>query len=365
MQKLIDAAQLLPGISLEAARAYDSRKGLIVERVNLALDARSDLKELIGGLNMIEMMHDNHRNHAMFLTSVLHLNAFGLLASVVPWVYRTYHKHGFSYDYFPVALEAWKEAIRQEVGESEAMNIFPVYDWLLNHHEKIISLMTELDQKNESDENTGRENEFYNSLLEHDLHAAMKIGEKEFSRELDPRDFYENIARPAMYKIGRGWEKGELSVAQEHLATAMVQTIVANLQGKSLKTDYGRGRVLVASVAGELHDLGARMFAHSLSNDDWEVSFLGANTPINNLIGMAREVKPTFVGLSLVMPYYLHYLRKVLDSFSQDEELCKIPVMVGGLVFRLFPESRQYLPGAAIFNDIDAALAKAREWQNA
>jgi hypothetical protein len=44
MQKLIDAAQLLPGISLEAARAYDSRKGLIVERVNLALDARSDLK---------------------------------------------------------------------------------------------------------------------------------------------------------------------------------------------------------------------------------------------------------------------------------------------------------------------------------
>jgi len=360
MLRLIELAEKLPEVSPEAARAYDFRKGLITERVNLILDSRDDLKKLIGDLGRSEMMRDNHRNHAMFLTTVLHLNAFRLLASVIPWVYRTYRNHGFSYDYFPVALSAWKKAIGQEITESEATRIFPVYDWMLNQHELVVELAGARDRS--VFEKPDREKDFYETLITHDLHGALKISENELSRNLDPGDFYENIARPALYRVGHGWENGELSVAQEHLATAMVQTVVANLQGRTLKSGKLLGRVLVASVAGELHDLGARMIAHSFSSDGWEVAFLGANTPINNLIEMTREIRPAFVALSLSMPYYLHLLRRIIDEFKADAELCKIPIMVGGLVFRLFPEAGRYLPGASIFIEIEPALAKAREW---
>jgi len=51
-------------------------------------------------------MYDNHLNHARFMANVFRFNAYTLLVKTVIWVYRSYHSHGFSFDYFPVELAA-------------------------------------------------------------------------------------------------------------------------------------------------------------------------------------------------------------------------------------------------------------------
>jgi len=58
------------------------------------------------GYNPLRMMYDNHLNHARFMANVFRFNAYTLLVKTVIWVYRSYHSHGFSFDYFPVELAA-------------------------------------------------------------------------------------------------------------------------------------------------------------------------------------------------------------------------------------------------------------------
>lgn len=365
MQELINESEILPMIPTAAAKAYDARKGLLIERVNQAFSAKSDLERLIGKLDAVEMMYDNHRNHAMFLTTVLHLSAFRLLASVVPWVYRAYRNHGFSFDYFPVALNAWKAAIKIELGEREASAVLPVYDWMIERHERFVSVAENISVNGQSIISDDNVHKFYQAIIGKDINEALKIGEHELARDSRPDRFYQFTLRPAMYRVGAEWEQGKLSVAEEHIATSVAQTVVSTLHLKNPGTGRVVGKAMIASVAGELHDLGARMVSHSLAVSGWEVTCLGANMPIMTIIETARKTKPNFAGFSLTMPYYLHYLRRIVEAFKADPILCNIPIMAGGAVFDLFPEAKRYFADLNIIDDISAAVQKAREWQNA
>lgn len=364
MQDLINESELLSKIPPAAAKAFDARKGLLVERVNQALAGQSDLKNLIGNLNAVEMMHDNHRNHAMFLTTVLYLSAFRLLASVIPWVYRTYRNYGFSFDYFPAELHAWKDAIKIELDAADAAAVIPVYDWMLERHECFVQVAGNF--KAEEPGVLAGENaqKFYQALVRQDINEALKIGEYEFARDLKPDNFYQYTVQPAMHHIGTHWELGKLSVAEEHIATSIAQTVVSTLHLRNPGAGKVVGRAVVTSVAGELHDLGTRMVAHSLAVAGWEVTCLGANMPIMTIAETVRKIKPDFVGFSLTMPYYLQYLRRIFEGFKADPTLCSIPIMAGGLVFNLFPEARRYFNDVDIINDISAAVLKAQEWVN-
>jgi hypothetical protein len=108
-QWIIDAQKTLH-VSAEAAASYAKAKELLLEDVNAFLTSHPRLAWLIGG-NPLTMMYDHHRNHIDFLSTVFTFQSFDLLAKTLPWVYRTYHAHGFSYEYFPVELDAWKRAI--------------------------------------------------------------------------------------------------------------------------------------------------------------------------------------------------------------------------------------------------------------
>lgn len=365
IRELISESGLLPAIPTGAAKAFDARKGLLVERVNQALAARNDLERLIGKMDAVEMMHDNHRNHAMFLTTVLHLSAFRLLASVIPWVYRTYRNYGFSFDYFPVALNAWKAAMKIELSELDAAAVFPVYDWMIERHDRFVCVAENITGDEPLAESNENAHKFYQAIVRKDINEALKIGENELARDLRPDRFYQHTLKPAMYQVGFHWQQGKLSVAEEHIATSVAQTVVSTLHLKNPGTGRAVGKAMIAAVAGELHDLGARIISHSLAFSGWEVTCLGANLPVMTIIEAARKIRPNFAGFSLTMPYHLQYLRKIIDIFKADPVLCGVSIMAGGSVFCLFPEARGYFTDIAIINDIAAAVQKAGEWQNA
>ncbi|PKL49141.1 MAG: hypothetical protein CVV42_07345 [Candidatus Riflebacteria bacterium HGW-Riflebacteria-2] len=361
MEKFLATTDCLAKISRTAAEAYDARKGLLAERVNQSLLTRPDLAEIIGSTDAIELMQDNHRNHALFLTTVLHLSAFRLLASVIPWVYRTYNQHGFSLSYFPIALAAWKQAIEKELPPAAAAEIIPVYDWMLARHENLMELTRNLVAKNGANMTADAE-KFLNGLLQQDLPDSIEQGEKNLNPGESLRRFYSDTMRPAMYEVGARWARGELTVADEHLATSLAQTVVANLQTRSVAGSGKRGRAIITAATNEQHDLGARMTAHAFESDGWEVIYLGANMPLSDLTHMTRRVKPRFIGISLAMPYHLHHVKRIIDTFKSDAELKQINILVGGLVFSMFAEAAACLPGALIVSDLEEAIKQARRW---
>jgi methanogenic corrinoid protein MtbC1 len=361
MKKIMQSAQKLPKVSFNAAQAYDRRKGLLVSQVNRSFEKRDDLYDLIGTTDFLDMMYDNHINHAKILTTTLYLNSYRLLASLLPWVYDTYYQHGFSFDYFTVELEAWKKVITNEITAEFSREIIPVYDWMLAQHQQLIAIVNE--PPDVADDRLSPEaDRFLSSLMNKNIGEAVKMGEDSLREKSSPVSFYSQIAQPSMYKIGALWQSGKISAADEHLASAITQNVVANMQLSGSFPANRKGRAVISAAAGELHELGARMLSHCLETEGWEVDFLGANTPLKDTVDYCKKIKPDFVGLSVAMPYHLHHVQHLIDKLKNEEALKDMPVMVGGSLFKLLPEAVACLKGAKIITEIEEAVKTAKEW---
>jgi DNA-binding transcriptional MerR regulator len=91
-----------------------------------------------------------------------------------------------------------------------------------------------------------------------------------------------------LHELGERWERGEVSVAQEHFASNL-------LRG----WDRGGGpRALLACAEGERHDLPLVGFGLALRGHGWRISYLGADTPVASLVEAARELSPDAVVVS-------------------------------------------------------------------
>ena len=112
-----------------------------------------------------------------------------------------------------------------------------------------------------------------------------------------------SIIAPAMWFIGELWEKGEISVAEEHLASEITVRVLA-LQREVGRVARGRGAhsVMLAAPAGELHVIGLRMVGNLLREGGYDVLMLGADVPAEALARAADRHKAEIVGLSTTMP---------------------------------------------------------------
>jgi methanogenic corrinoid protein MtbC1 len=117
-------------------------------------------------------------------------------------------------------------------------------------------------------------------------------------QEVPVSGLYLEVIQPAQYEIGRLWEEGRITVAHEHLATAISMSALAHLHPHLPSEPSNGKRAVVACVEGELHDLGALMVAHFLDTAGFEVLLLGANVPDRSLVEFVRERSPDLLALS-------------------------------------------------------------------
>jgi methanogenic corrinoid protein MtbC1 len=101
---------------------------------------------------------------------------------------------------------------------------------------------------------------------------------------------------PLLRELGEGWEKGEVSIAQEHFASHLVR---GRLLGLARGWDRGSGpRAVLASPPEERHDLGLLIFGLALREHGWRITFLGGDTPLETLAETVHQLAPDAVVLA-------------------------------------------------------------------
>jgi DNA-binding transcriptional MerR regulator len=108
------------------------------------------------------------------------------------------------------------------------------------------------------------------------------------------------VVLPCLQEIGDGWERGELSVAQEHFAANLIRGRLL-----ALARGWGQGlgpRALLACAPGELHDLGLISFGLALRARGWTITFLGPSTPVETLADTATTLEPELVTIASTSP---------------------------------------------------------------
>ena len=140
--------------------------------------------------------------------------------------------------------------------------------------------------------------------------------------------FIDEVVAPALVRIGHGWAEGSVSVAQEHLATAVFRRVL----GRLLQVYDARGtapRLVVATPPTQIHEFGALMVAISAAADGWAVTYLGPDLPVADLVKAVGQTGARAVAVSAVylpegadLPGALRKMRAALPE--------RVPLLVGG-----------------------------------
>ena len=162
------------------------------------------------------------------------------------------------------------------------------------------------------------------------------------------------LIQPAMYEIGRLWQVSKASIAQEHLATAITESLMAQAFATAEFAPPVQRKALFSCVQGNHHELGLRMVSDAFEVKGWEVQFLGADTPTQSLLEQVDRFRPDLVGLSISMPSQVSTGREAIQSIRGDGSAGRPAVLIGGLALN-------QLDG--LWRDLNADLwgANARE----
>ena len=171
---------------------------------------------------------------------------------------------------------------------------------------------------------------YLDALRKGDARAAHEVVDSLIDGGASFDEICEDVVRPALYRVGQLWESGELSVADEHVASAISDGILACIGPFSTAHLDGR-RVLVCCSDGELHAIGARMVGETFAASEWAVEYLGASMPAESVASAAAERKVDVLALSTTMS---EHLPAVADTISAArEEAPGLKVIVGGQAY--------------------------------
>jgi MerR family transcriptional regulator, light-induced transcriptional regulator len=112
--------------------------------------------------------------------------------------------------------------------------------------------------------------------------------------------FIDEVAVPFLRSLGTSWEEGKLTIAHEHLASAVMGGVLGMVTDV-VDADSG-GMVIVATPARQRHELGALLAAATAATAGWRVTYLGADLPADDIAAAALQRNASAVALSVVYP---------------------------------------------------------------
>lgn len=161
--------------------------------------------------------------------------------------------------------------------------------------------------------------------------AAERVVEDGLDAGISPEALQVLVIEPAMVRIGELWQRGVITVADEHLATAISERALLRLfrtMSRRRSRADSRERILLAGPQGQHHILGLRMVADVLESAGFEVLFLGANVPVADLTAFAERHRPDVIGLTLGIAPEIAVLAGVLCELHAAVPDARI--MLGG-----------------------------------
>lgn len=200
--------------------------------------------------------------------------------------------------------------------------------------------------------------EYFAVIRRGDYRSALRLIDAALDRGDDLDALYLEVLQPAMREVGRLWQENEMTVADEHLATAITQTVMAHLFSRRVAAVNQSGpRIIAACVDTERHEIGLRMLCDLLEMRGWDVTYLGATVPIESLIAMTRTRQPDVIALSATIAPHLPRVRHTIQAIRAELGADTPILMVGGRPFLDHPEMATRVGADLTASDAREAVA--------
>jgi methanogenic corrinoid protein MtbC1 len=204
------------------------------------------------------------------------------------------------------------------------------------------------------------ESMYVQAILQGNRRAAVTVVTENLRENADVIDTYVHVLQPAMYEVGRRWESNQITVAEEHMATAITQFVLSQLYAQLEPSSVDRGKALVTGVQGELHQVGANIVADALEADGWDVRFLGTNTPPSGILEALEQHRADLFGISATMLFNVPAVVALVSQVRERMGERSPKILLGGSAFRAAPHLVDDMSVDGWAGDVRTAIELAR-----
>jgi len=336
----------LPGVSKEAIKEYQDKGDRLIARMNDVLGERAK-KEQLTGVQPLEILFDNHKNHHKYLSYALELETEEGITNMVKWVFDSYVSRGFKKRYFKIALNYWKRFIEEELSEHAAQEIIPYYDLMLDVVKEqdgtVDPSPVQLVYVNAPPYEQVKK-KLYHLLLDGEYKKCTALTEECLKSSCELKAFYFEVIRPVMVQIGLDWENGVIAFYQEHLATSIIMRLMTDIYMKYHdQITRRKGKIAFLTPPEEQHRLGLTMLMDLLEFDGWEVLDLKQKAATPDTIRQVVEFKPHIIALSVTMVYHLPKAEQVIQRFRDNEATKDVKILIGGYAATVMGTSKGFI----------------------
>ncbi len=173
--------------------------------------------------------------------------------------------------------------------------------------------------------------DYFSALIAGDRAKCTSIVKGLIEEEVSVQDLYLQLFQASMYEVGKLWENNKISVAVEHMATAITEGLLNLVYPIIFSAEHIGKSAIITCVPKEYHQIGAKMVADIFELNGWDGYFLGANTPTEELLRMVEDKQPDLLGLSMSLYFSLGALEKTIQMVQSTYP--QLDILVGGQGF--------------------------------
>lgn len=273
-------------------------------------------------------LYDQLVYHQKQILGMSEISSSELLNNYLVWRMHVLSGKGVSNDYLILEANIWSESILHSLFEAYGHEFLILYRQIINSHKQIQDL-AENSKKIFLEKSI---TDLVHYLINADEDGSRKIIEKSLNDFANPTKTIDRIIKPAMDEVGRLWELGEISVAKEHLATAIIEKIAEPLHDQPPLIQNPK-RALIIVPEEQLHRLGASLLEKLLRNHGWSAIHITLEENFNTVLDALIELDPDLVVISTMLPIHIPLIQRFIDYLRNDFKNFTGKIAVGGAAF--------------------------------
>lgn len=161
--------------------------------------------------------------------------------------------------------------------------------------------------------------------------GVTELVQQALEEKIPPSDILIQALTPGMETVGRLFEDGEYLIP-DMLASAECVAEATNILEPYLVGEkiQSRGKFIIATVDGDLHDIGKNIVATILLGSGFEVLDLGTSVKTDKIVQVVKESKPQFLGLSALLTSTMIHMGEVIEQLKKESLREQVVVCIGG-----------------------------------
>ena len=204
--------------------------------------------------------------------------------------------------------------------------------------------------------------QFIAAIADMEEEEAIRLVRAMLDAGADPQDILD-ATKEALLLVGTRYEAKEYFLPELIIAGDLMKEVAALVKPKLVERAAGRatrGKVVIGTVEGDIHDIGKDIVIFMLDDNNFEVIDLGVDVPAAVFVDKVRETQPAVVGLSGFLTLAFDQMRATVDALAAAGLRNSVKIMIGGAI--MDQSVADYVGADAYGSDAQAAVRLATGW---